>query len=201
MDDRTSFEMSRSRIPPPFITMRSFLLVVIVLLTTCVCYWAAKRDTIKRNESAAISTLRALSCAQEAFRTAALRDQDNDGLGEYGTLDMLMGREPPMPGADMADILLPMFRTLGIPPESKWAYHYALYLGESACGGLSGVESEERDYFLTAWPKRYGVNAKKSFCVDYSGTVQGSDVGGREATCEDMTGPNQWPIVVEYRPG
>ena len=146
------------------------------------------------NESSAIAALRTLSSAEESFRSALVKDQDQDKVGEYGTLAELSGTES-------SDGYFFIDSQLGSGEKS--GYHFAIQLGEEAYGKASTVDGQEAQYFAVAWPvkyvrdsRRYGQGSHRTFCIDETGVCRARDIGGLRTTREAaISGPDPWELV------
>ncbi len=68
------------------------LAIVIAILAVLMAITAPRllRARMQANESKAISALRTIATAQTLFRTARIVDDDEDGVGDYGTLGQLV---------------------------------------------------------------------------------------------------------------
>lgn len=143
----------------------------------------ASGESMAFNESSAIGAMRTISSANETFRSAIVKDQDKDGLGEYATLEEMAGLSPPKGSNALVN---PPFIDLMLGRGGKDGYLFEVVVGAQACDGVSGVNGEEVSYFAVAWPQSYGVTGKRSFCIDASGVLRGADIGGKKPTCEAL---------------
>lgn len=158
------------------------LSVIVTLATVAVPNYLSSRALA--NEAAAIGTLRSISSAQSAFRSATLIDRDGDGEGEFGTLRELTGAAtllasterlnppalpPSLAGVDNAGRAL------------KSGYWFALYLPDSAGLGLpesaanrSGVDGDfaESHWTCLAWPLRHGASGVHTYFVNEQGELR-----------------------------
>jgi hypothetical protein len=51
---------------------------------------------VESNQASAIASLRTIVSAQVQFQAELIRDDDGDGVGDFGTLEELAGVEPPL---------------------------------------------------------------------------------------------------------
>ncbi len=157
---------------------------------------------IGANESAAISTMKHIVSAQSVAQTAAVIDQDTDGLGEYCWFAEMGGMVPvrdntgPNGGAIMTPSSLA--RSLGVVNAngvvSKSGYVFRLALPapggapvtEAGGGGSPAGEDPnlcEVAWVCYAWPAGYGTAGKRVFAVNQGGDlVQSDNVGGTNGT-------------------
>jgi len=150
------------------------------------------RARLAANESGAIATLRTLSSAQETFRSAIVIDKDKDGLGEYASLRVLAGLDSTEAMEGPVD---PPFIDLQLASEAKYGYRFEVFVGESGCCEEStGTDADEVAFFATAWPVEYGKTGIRTFCIDASGVIRASDIGGSPASC-DAVGLSPWPRI------
>ena len=173
-------------------------------LATCLwAFWAVSSVRVRPATpyGAAVSILRIIGSAGETFRSGVVKDEDGDGIGEYGTLREMGGLDP-LPGSGVP--CEPPF----IPSDfaSSWAHGYSvsLALGTEACTEITDVNAAEIAYFVTAWPVKYSKGdrySRKSLVVDQSGVIRAKDNGGLPGTCEAIAGEKPWPALDQYPPG
>lgn len=129
------------------------------------------------NESSAIGALRTLSSAQNTFQGMCATDADGDGVGEYGDFNLLSNAGP-------------MFIDDSLGSGQKSGY----FLMVTTTGV---VDSDEFMWQATAYPISWSWTGRKTFYIDESGVIRGSDVGGLPATrvaAAPMFGGNYPPI-------
>ena len=160
------------------------------------------RNLLEKNERGAVASMRIICSAEETFRSAICRDADNDGLGEYGTLEEMAALSPPKGKHDRLD---PPFVDELLGKGEKNGYRFALFVGKEgmACdteGIDKPVDADEVTYYATAWPLEYGRTGKRSFCMDNSGVIRAKDTGGNPVdSCSAMgrSGDGVWPVYSE----
>ena len=173
------------------------LVITIAIISMIMLHFLSKEPTIQRpitmaDETAVLSSLRTISTAQVQFQNAALKDQDGDYVGEYGTLYELAGITAPS-GKTGAAFVPFIDQQLGL--GSKLGYEFSVYVGESACAAGTATNASEEGYLAVAWPSTYEQTGRRSFCVDQSGTIRGMDIGGDAPGCSAVTGTSPWPTV------
>jgi len=169
----------------------SLLAVPVIGIIAAIAIPNFMRAKLAANESSAISSLRTIGSAEETFRSARILDADEDERGEYGTLAVLAGIDYT---ANMGGPVDPPFIDKELGTGHKSGYQFQVYVGESACEGYTGTDASEVDYFAVAWPVTYGTSGKRTFCIDASGIIRGSDIGGSSASCSAV-GDSAWPPI------
>ena len=177
-----------------FTLIELMIVVAIIAIIAAIAIPNLLRARLAANESSAISALRTVSSAEETFRSAIILDVDTDGLGEYGDLATMAG----IAGNPSGVVPDPPFIDSQLGLGNKSGYTFFVGIGTSACGGVVGnaTDASEVDYFATAWPIAYGRSGNRSFVIDASGVIRGSDVGGASAVCATaINGANPWPVI------
>ncbi len=138
---------------------------------------------VETNESAAVSTLRAIHTAQQTFRSNALRDEDGDGDGEYGFLGELLGQ--PREGEKRARSATPLvsggFQRQG-RDYTRGGYRFRVYLpaedgspvGEhEKTARLQRVDGDLSETVMVAlaWPVSRGMSGHRAFYLDAEGRL------------------------------
>lgn len=138
---------------------------------------------VEANEAAAIATLRNVCSAQAQFQAMSVKDQDGDGLGEYGSFAELTGSialpdgarlDPPVLSKTLAEI------ESGCVTRNGYVYACILPgrngqpIPESDRGGAGGdVDAELAELYFTiyAWPVDAGTTGVRAFAIDQSGDI------------------------------
>lgn len=141
------------------------------------------------NEVCAISTLRSISSAQAQFQASGLADENRDGTGEYGGFVELAaggpvrGHDTPLP----IPVLSGAFRRIdadGQVTRSGYLFRAWLpgkdgaFVGETQSGfaaGLADPVAASRRWRCFAWPTRYDHAGLRTFAVDDSGDIFGTE--------------------------
>lgn len=145
-----------------------------------------QRLRLRRNESAAIATLKSISSAQAQCQACGVIDANQNGAGEYGTFAELAGRVGVRGGA--VKISPPVLSTAfgnvenGIVTRSGYCFRmllpgeHGVAVPELASGGadaarLDHVQAEVL-WCVYAWPVEAGVSGERAFCIDHTGDVR-----------------------------
>jgi hypothetical protein len=121
----------------------------------------AKTGPVKRGENSALSTLTTIRHMQQAHK-------DGKGKGGYATLEELAAppaRRAPRPGAQWEH------------PLAKLALEKQEYRFE--------LTAANDKYSVTATPKEFGKNGRRSFYMDETGIIRASERAGEPATATD----------------
>ncbi|MFQ5845005.1 MAG: hypothetical protein ACE5JG_08455, partial [Planctomycetota bacterium] len=150
---------------------------------------ASRRDS---NEHAAVATLREILEAQQAFRSAAVRDTDRDGEGEYGFLAELMGERSGRGGLAGGSSFLrrAVKRGAGGHFESS-GYRFRVYLPAEDGAPVGGHEPPERMELVdgdlaedvmvvVAWPLEKGTLGQRAFFAEPGGGLYACAAGPYE---------------------
>ncbi len=149
------------------------------------------------NESAVISTLRAISAAQAQIKTIVAMDTDLDGIGEYGYLGELAGTRPLREwdgagGMELGnafmnpDSLSVAFGDVQDGVVLRSGYYYRMFLpnGDSEPKGVpedlnggftegSAVDSSQAEIYWCcyAWPQIAGRSGNRAFFINQTGDL------------------------------
>lgn len=149
-------------------TKKAFSLVEVVVAALIIIVLAAitvpalSRMKLKAQENTAISMLRIINTAQAEFRARLLADEDNDDLGEFGSLGHLTGT------ADLPVILKKLSPPLlphGMAPLSGKLYGilegycFLIYLP-------SDNDYRENKFRAYAWPLGPKVKNQRVFVIN-----------------------------------
>ena len=156
---------------------------------------------VQSNQTAAVSTLRALHVAQQTYRASTVRDSDRDGDGEFGFLDDLMGRgrrgEGRVTGARKLLSLQFERKSAGY---TRQGYYFRVYLpaddgspigGHEHAGRLGQVDGDlaETAVVAMAWPVSAGRTGNAAFVLDAFGNIyqcEDGKYGGKSAPPADI---------------
>jgi len=168
-------------------------IIFLILLIVAIVFPRIRHSKTAAREAAAMDALRVLRTAQETFRSSCVKDIDGDGFGEYGTIDEMAGLVPP---AGKLDPVHPPFIDDSRGNAMFSAYNFSLVLGVTPLGEEGDEDPKEHFYFATAWPIRYGLWGRRTFWMDQSGVIHGSDIGGGNVTVEQVA-TSSWPEIGE----
>lgn len=139
----------------------------------------------KRNESAAIATLKNISSAQAQCQACAIIDANGNGSGEYGTFAELTGRDVVRGGkvAMNPPVLSTAFRKVEDGVVTRNGYCFRIFLpgqqgvpvAELAKGGpdAAAIDAGQAEtlWCVYAWPSEAGVSGQRAFFIDQNGDV------------------------------
>lgn len=148
----------------------------------------------RRNEEAAIATLKNISSAQAQCQATGAIDTDNDGLGEYGFFGELSGKCV-VRGDDARKIQPPVlssaFSRIQRARAERGGYLFQLWLpgdggqavSEAEQGGSDGrpvvADHAELRWCLYAWPTT-AASGQRAFFVNQNGDVLAADNAGQK---------------------
>ena len=149
-----------------FTLIELMIVVAIIAIIAAIAIPNLLRARIAANESSAIGSLRTLASAEATAQQANTFDGAVvNGVGEYMSLLQRDGTAAPNP--------VPPFIDTQLGSGSKSGYAYGpIVIG----GGAAGTA--ETTWECGAFPQNYQVSGVRSFYVDESGVVRGSDVAG-----------------------
>jgi hypothetical protein len=110
-----------------------------------------------KNEANVIRALKNLACAQRFAHTVEFFDTDQDGRGEYGTLDEL----PEMKSS---------FFDVTIADGEEYGYRFRI------------DEALEGRFLAVAEPMIYNETGIRTFAIDQTGQIRGADIDGQQIT-------------------
>ena len=182
-----------------FTLIELMIVVAIIAIIAAIAIPNLLRARLSANEASAIAALRTISSGQETFRSAISKDQDTDGMGEYGNLKELAGITTPASGTAPVN---PPFIDDQLGVGNKSGYTFNVLLGSTACGGtamtLTGPDASEVEYAAVAWPASYSRTGNRSFFIDGSGVLRQTDRGTASVGsfgCTPITTATPWPVV------
>jgi len=140
---------------------------------------------MQTNESSAVVTLRAIEVAQASFRARRLLDADNDGEGEFGSLEELAGDAPLRSGRAVPRDLTPLpglvRNTSGVYERN--GYLFRVYLPAEDGSPVAASDPKRRGQVdgdlaetvcvTVAWPVERGRTGRSCFLLDARGVIYG----------------------------
>lgn len=140
-----------------FTLIELMIVVAIIATIAAIALPNLLRARMASNETAAIANLRSVHSAQSGYQTTATLDLDGNGTGEFGTMAALV----------TSTWLDDLFGGAG----QRQGYTFSIT--------VAGVPlSDETQWAGAAWPTAYQITGTRSFYIDESGVVRGSDVNG-----------------------
>jgi len=154
------------------------------------------RSLLYSQRCAVIATLRNLISAQSQFQSTGRADENNNGIGEYGSFAELSGAAPVRAGQPLdPPVLSKTFRTVAYGRVEREGFYFRIYLPragdglplpERADGGFEAgavdPDLAEQMWCAYAWPKD-GKACTETFFVSQEGDIIATDggyVGDRE---------------------
>ena len=149
---------------------------------------------LKRNEQAAIATLKNIGSGQAQCQASSIIDVNGNGRGEYGTFAELTGRDVVRGGkfAMSPPVLSTSFQRVERGAVQRSGYCFCIFLpgkdgapvAELAGGGpdVGAIDAAraETEWCVYAWPIEAGVTGQRVFLIDQSGDVRSTaNDGGR----------------------
>lgn len=145
-----------------FTLIELMIVVAIIAIIAAIAIPNLLRARLASNESAAIGALRTISSAQSTFQSSCNADTDTDGTGEFAGLAQLSNATPPY-----------IDEVLGGGTKSGYTFTITT---------SGAVNTDEVQWEAQANPVTFGVSGNRTFYVDESGVLRGSDIGGGAAT-------------------
>ena len=141
-----------------FTLIELMIVIAVIVILAVVATPRLLRSKLSANESDAIGALRTLSSAQTNFQASGSIDADSDGVGEYGSFVDLSSATP----AFIDD-------TLGSGKKSGYFFTVTT---------PALVNTAEIMWEATAFPVVKGRTGNRTFYINESGILRGSDYGG-----------------------
>jgi len=134
------------------------IVLAIIVIIAAIAIPSLLRARLSGNESSAVGAMRALSSAQHTFQGSTGIDVDTDGIGEYGTLALLRNA-------------VPAYIDDNLGTGQKSGYFFTITTTGNA-------NSDEIMWEATAFPFSKSRSGNRTFYIDESGVIRGSDLGG-----------------------
>jgi len=141
-----------------FTLIELMIVIAVIAVIVSIAIPRLMRSRLASNEASALNSLRTISTAQASFKTGAVVDSDNDNSGEFGSFQQLTNE-------------VPAFIDSVLGSGRKSGYFFVV-----TTTGV--VDTDEMNWCATAYPMSKGLTGNRSFYVDESGVLRGSDMGG-----------------------
>ena len=186
-----------------FTLIELMIVVAIIAIIAAIAIPNLLAARLAANETSAISTLRNITSCQGQFQTSAKADVDSDGTGEFGMFRELSGAQAVRTAADGTGgtsvlnppVLSGAFRTMNAKFEvSRSGYLFKMFLvgtagiavGETAdttaFTSATDPDLSETSWCCYAWPASYGNSGNRTFFVNQSGDITGTELSTYTAT-------------------
>lgn len=156
-----------------FTLIELVIVLVVISILAAIAIPIFLRQRIAANEGSAIGSLRTLVTSEVSFRAQKIRDDDDSGDGDYGTLDELAN--PPGGGQPFIDAVL------GSGVKSGYLYEVLVIPGDA---------TNEAAFSAVALPQVYNRTGIRNFYAEQDGVLRFT-VGAGEAG--DL-GPDSPPV-------
>ena len=167
-----------------FTLIELMIVIAIIAIIAAIAIPNLLSARLNANETASIATLRNIISAQAQFQTTSRADDNNNGVGEYGTFGELSGSVGVRGGAILnPPVLSSAFRAVNANGEvSRSGYLFAMWLPDPAGAGVAEVggggagatvdpDIAETTWCAYSWPTNYGNTGNRTFFVNQGGDI------------------------------
>lgn len=178
-----------------FTLIELMIVIAIIAIIAAIAIPNLLAARLNSNETAAIATLRNIISAQSQFQSTARADENNNGVGEYGSFGEMSGSVGVRGGATLnPPVLSTAFRSVNASRVSRSGYIFQMYLpatsgagvAEQATGGYAAgsldADLAETTWCCYAWPANYGNTGNRSFFVNQGGDIVATEDTGYSGT-------------------
>ena len=174
-----------------FTLIELMIVVAIIAIIASIAIPNLLSARLNANESSAVATLKNISSAQAQCQASGIIDGNGNGQGEYGYFGELSGRTF-VRGANNAATSLRMnppvmstaFGNIALARVNRSGYIFQMYLPDptsqpvaEAATGAGAVDAQRAEtlWCCYAWPQTFGTSGKRTFFVNQSGDVIGTN--------------------------
>jgi prepilin-type N-terminal cleavage/methylation domain-containing protein len=181
-----------------FTLIELMIVIAIIAIIAAIAIPNLLSARLNSNETAAIATLRNIISAQSQFQSTARADENNNGVGEYGSFGEMSGSVGVRGGSILnPPVLSTAFRSVNASRVSRSGYFYQMFLplatgagqAEQATGGYPAAQLDpdvsETTWCAYAWPANYGNSGNRTFFVNQGGDI----IATESSTYSGATGP------------
>lgn len=140
-----------------FTLIELMIVVVVIIVIAAISIPLLIRQRMASNETSAIAALRTISTSQAVFRNSTTRDDNLDGIGDYGTLAEL-GASPAPGTPGLID------RVLADGIKSGYEFEIEVFPGTDA--------DPEPRFSAFAFPIAYNRSGVRNFYVDQENVIR-----------------------------
>jgi len=171
-----------------FTLIELMIVIAIIAIVAAIAIPNLLSARLNSNETAAIGTLRNVISGQAQFQATARADQNNNGIGEYGTFGEMSAGVGVRGNAVLTPtVLSTAFRTVNASGEvARSGYIFAMFLPGAAGAGLPEVAGGGADtnvdaslaetaWCCYAWPANFGSTGNRTFFVNQGGDIIGTE--------------------------
>jgi len=182
-----------------FTLIELMIVIAIIAIIAAIAIPNLLSARLNSNETASVATLRNIISAQAQFQTTARADENNNGVGEYGSFGEMSGAIGVRGGSVLnPPVLSTAFRTVNNSRVTRSGYNFQIYVpdnagagvAEQATGGYAAGDVDpdlaETTWCCYSWPVSYGNTGNRSFFVNQGGDI----VATEDSTYTAATGPS-----------
>jgi prepilin-type N-terminal cleavage/methylation domain-containing protein len=167
-----------------FTLIELMIVIAIIAIIAAIAIPNLLSARLNSNETASVATLRNIISAQAQFQTTARADENNNGVGEYGSFGEMSGAIGVRGGSVLnPPVLSTAFRTVNNSRVTRSGYNFQIYVpdnagagvAEQATGGYAAGDVDpdlaETTWCCYSWPVSYGNTGNRSFFVNQGGDI------------------------------
>ena len=186
-----------------FTLIELMIVIAIIAIIAAIAIPNLLSARLNANETAAIATLRNIISAEAQFQSTARADENNNGVGEYGTFAEMSGGVGVRGGTVLnPPVLSTAFRIVQDNVVSRSGYLFTIWLPkaggvgerEAATGGVAALvldaDIAETTWCAYAWPANAGNTGNRAFFVN-----QGGDITATDMAVEPYSGKASFPAA------